>query len=596
MKSCSDTINMNTATAVAVVIGERQICRTQKHKRKTKLRMMQHVWTTATVSFVTICSITSHTYSYRADAFSPSAPLAPLPLTQHHTHCNYHQRQGSALNVSRSPPPSSVSLNSDNSDSRIPKIAHFNDLEELLAPKPTYTINVEAEGASSSIIKRKIVNLLKDDDGEEDDETPDYSEAAANEIAEKSSYSRISEEAKMKANYAMQKMQKTNTKSMQRAGATVGVGGRNTKIVPSTANLNGDGFLLEDDDEHVVVKKKRRFTASVKETGVDTMSQYVKSMGSHELLPKDSEILLGRQIQILVGWENIRQELEEKLSRPPTFAQWSAAVGVTVPELKKQIRRSQRAKAAMIEANLRLVVTVGRQTVKKGRSEINFQDACQEGILGLNKACEKFDPEKGFRFSTYAIWWIKREVRKNLLEQSRSVRLPASAIKKINDIRISERLLMTTLGRKPTDEEVSQKCNLTVEKILFYRRKALDATSLDKQMVGKAGKGSSASGIESNGKTIGSLVKDLGPTPSEIANEEMLQNDVRRLIRTLSPREQAVVRLRFGLDDGTPRTLDYISNKFNVGKEKIRKVEARALLKLRQPYRNQSVKCYVSDL
>lgn len=205
-------------------------------------------------------------------------------------------------------------------------------------------------------------------------------------------------------------------------------------------------------------------------------------------------------------------------------------------------------------------------------------------------------PFKGFRFSTYAIWWIKREVRKNLLEQSRSVRLPASAIKKINDIRINERLLMTTLGRRPTDEEVAQKCNMTVEKVLFYRRKAMDATSLDKQLVGKAGKGSSASGIESNGKTIGSLVKDLSPTPSEIANKEMLQNDVRRLIRTLSPREQAVIRLRFGLDDGTPRTLDYIGKKFNVGKDRIRKIEAKALLKLRQPYRNQSVKCYISDI
>ena len=313
MNSSSDTRNMNTATSVAVVIDERQICRTQKHKRKTKSRMLQHAWTTATISFATICSITSHTYTYTADAFSPSAPLTSLPLTTQ----NYHPRQSSALNVSRSPPPpssSSVSLNnSDNGDSRIPKIAHFNELEELLAPKPSYTINVEAEGPSSSIIKRKIVNLLKDDDGEEDDETPDYSEAAANEIAEKSSYSRISEEAKMKANYAMQKMQKTKKTKVV---AAVGAGrGGNTKIVPSTANLNEDGFFMEDDQEHVVVKKKRRFTASVKETGVDTMSQYVKSMGSHELLPKDSEILLGKQIQILVGWENIRQELEEKLSR-----------------------------------------------------------------------------------------------------------------------------------------------------------------------------------------------------------------------------------------------------------------------------------------
>lgn len=201
----------------------------------------------------------------------------------------------------------------------------------------------------------------------------------------------------------------------------------------------------------------------------------------------------------------------------------------------------------------------------------------------------------GFRFSTYAIWWIKREVRKNLLEQSRSVRLPASAIKKINDIRINERLLMSTLGRKPTDEEIAQKCDMPLEKVLFYRRKALDATSLDKQMVGKAGKGSSASGIEANGKTIGSLVKDLSPTPSDIANKEMFQNDIRRLIRTLSPKEQAVIRLRFGLDDGTPRTLEYIGDKFNVGKDRIRKIEAKALLKLRQPYRNQSVKCYIND-
>lgn len=174
--------------------------------------------------------------------------------------------------------------------------------------------------------------------------------------------------------------------------------------------------------------------------------------------------------------------------------------------------------------------------------------------------------------------------------------MPASAIAKINDIRINERLLITTLGRKPSDEEVAQKCNMTVEKVLFYRRKAQDATSLDKDLVGKSGKGSSASGGESNGKTIGSLVKDLGPTPSEIANKDFLQNDVRRLIRTLSPREQAVIRLRFGLDDGTPRTLDYIGKKFNVAKDRIRKIEAKALLKLRQPYRNQSVKCYISDL
>jgi RNA polymerase primary sigma factor len=169
-------------------------------------------------------------------------------------------------------------------------------------------------------------------------------------------------------------------------------------------------------------------------------------------------------------------------------------------------------------------------------------------------------------------------------------------MKKINDIRINERVLMNTLGRRPTDEEVAEKCNLSIEKLQFYKNAAKDVTSLDKSLSSKAGKGSSASGTDTKGKTLESLIQDKGPTPDTIAEKEMFQNDVRRLIKTLSPREQAVIRLRFGLDDGTPKTLECIATKFKVDKELIRKVEAKALLKLRQPYRNQSLKCYISDL
>lgn len=188
-------------------------------------------------------------------------------------------------------------------------------------------------------------------------------------------------------------------------------------------------------------------------------------------------------------------------------------------------------------------------------------------------------------------------MQKSVHTQARSVRLPASAMKKINDIRINERLLMTTLGRKPTEEEIANKTNISLKKLQFYKKAAKDVTSLDKTLTNKAGKGSAAAGgAPNNGKTLESLIKDAGPTPETIAEKEMFQTDVRRLIKTLSPREQAVIRLRFGLDDGTPRTLDFIATKFNVEKERIRKVEAKALLKLRQPYRNQSVKCYISDL
>lgn len=294
-------------------------------------------------------------------------------------------------------------------------------------------------------------------------------------------------------------------------------------------------------------------------------------------------------------------------SSPPTFAQWAAITNHTVPSLKQQIRRSQRAKAALIEANLRLVITVARQAVRKSSSRtsssesnsIQFQDACQQGIIGLTRATEKFDPELGFRFSTYAIWWIQKEVAKNVNEQSQSVRIPPSAIKKINDVRIAERVLMTDLGRKPNDAEVAEKVGMSVKKLNFYRKSALEVSSLDKTIDTRKGKGSMSTGGDgsSGGDTMDKFVKDTEhPSPTDLVNEQMLKEDIRRLVRTLSPREQAVIRLRFGLDDGMePMSLDDISIKFGVEKAKIKKVEAQALLKLRQPSRSHVVRCYVSD-
>ena len=269
--------------------------------------------------------------------------------------------------------------------------------------------------------------------------------------------------------------------------------------------------------------------------------------------------------------------------------------------MKKQIRRSQRAKAALIEANLRLVINIARQSMKSGKTEISFQDACQEGIIGLTKACEKYDPEKGFRFSTYANWYIKRSVNENVIDQSRTVKLPYRVAMKINQIQITEVTLKDELGRKPTDQEIADKLEITVENLEFFRQKSHKAFSLDKSVSSKGGKGSSASsggnGDGSNGGlTITDTIRDPSSEPTELISKQMLRDDVRRLITTLSPREQAVIRLRFGVDDEKPRTVDYIANKFNVSKEKIKKVETRALLKLKQPFRSNAVKCYISDI
>lgn len=215
----------------------------------------------------------------------------------------------------------------------------------------TYTQNKEATQNTS--MNHKIKKLLKDDDFEliKLDQTKEASE----EIADLALYSKISEETRWKASSVLKKPH----------------------------------IQVQE-----VPKRRMRVKASVKETGGDSMKEYVKSMGSHELLPQDSEILLGKHIQKLVKYEQVRSALEETLKRPPTFGEWSQELELSVPELKMQIRKSQRAKAALIEANLRLVVTVARQTVKQ-KSQIDFMDACQEGVVGLSIAAEKFDPEKG---------------------------------------------------------------------------------------------------------------------------------------------------------------------------------------------------------
>lgn len=425
-------------------------------------------------------------------------------------------------------------------------------------------------------VDRRVAELLDDDEEEEDDEAhPDASDEAANAIAEKKQVTRMSDSAKMKANEAMAKSSS--------ASAAVG------EIVEGPGQVLPGKAIKSRNGNHI--------RATVQETGSDTIQSYTKTLTNHELLSREAEVLLGKQIQVLVKWEEKRQNLEEELLRAPTYAQWAEAVGVSVPDLKKQIRKSHRAKAALVEANLRLVVTVARQTVKKHRTEISFHDACQEGILGLTRACEKFDPTKDFRFSTYAMWWIKGEIHRSVTDQSSPIRLPANVRKKVNEIRINEKLLMAELGRKPTDDEIATRSALSREQLLFYRRRARDVESLDNKITGGSGKGSAAGGDSARKATeVGDLVSDEGPSPAEAASAQMLKDDVKLMVKTLSPREQAVVRLRFGLDDGEPKTLREIGEKFGVDADKIRKVEARAILKLRQPYRNQSVKCYVSDI
>lgn len=285
--------------------------------------------------------------------------------------------------------------------------------------------------------------------------------------------------------------------------------------------------------------------------------------------------------------------LTVKHRRPPTYAEWAAAIkhDMTVQELKKQIRRSLRAKTALTESNIRLVISIAKRYQNRG---LSFQDLAQEGILGLTRACEKFDPEKGFRFSTYATWWIKQSIMRAIADLGRTIRLPVHIHDQLHSLRKHEREMKAELGRDATLDELTAKTGLTALKIDFLRRVSQQSLSMEQEMTSSKSKGSIA-GDGGNAVKLGDVLSDPDQQPVDQASYQMLKDDLSRLICTLNSREQAVIRMRFGLDDGKAKTLEEIGRRFSVTRERVRQIEARALHKLRQPYRNHSVKCYVKD-
>lgn len=269
---------------------------------------------------------------------------------------------------------------------------------------------------------------------------------------------------------------------------------------------------------------------------------------------------------------------------------------MTVPQLKKQIRRSLRAKTALTESNIRLVVSIAKRYVQLGG--MSMQDLSQEGILGLSRACEKFNPELGFRFSTYATWWIKQGITRAIAEQSRTIRLPVHISEQLRAKRNMQKDLRAELGREPTLDEVAAKLNVKPKKLEFLERASQQVVSFEQQIVSSKTKGAAAGvggKMSANGLTLGDMLGDPEQNPWGDVDNQNLRDEISRVIRTLAPREQAVIRMRFGLDDGNPKTLLEIGRRFSVTKERIRQVEARALHKLRQPYRNHRIREFINE-
>jgi RNA polymerase primary sigma factor len=329
-----------------------------------------------------------------------------------------------------------------------------------------------------------------------------------------------------------------------------------------------DGDFEWDDEESEALKQARRdaeLTASA-----DSVRAYLKQIGKVPLLNAEQEVELAKRIEAgLYAAERLRacDDGEEKLDR--TFERDLRWIG----------RDGERAKNHLLEANLRLVVSLAKRYTGRGMA---FLDLIQEGNLGLIRAVEKFDYTKGYKFSTYATWWIRQAITRAMADQARTIRIPVHMVEVINKLGRIQRELLQDLGREPTPEELAKEMDITPEKVLEIQQYAREPISLD-QTIGDEGD-----------SQLGDFIEDSEAVVAvDAVSFSLLQDQLQQVLQTLSEREAGVVRLRFGLTDGQPRTLDEIGQVYGVTRERIRQIESKTMSKLRHPSRSQVLRDYL---
>lgn len=303
----------------------------------------------------------------------------------------------------------------------------------------------------------------------------------------------------------------------------------------------------------------------------DPVKVYLKEIGRVPLLSTEEEIELAERI--LAG--AAAEELLKREKEDEGFAMSEEGEQAA----KKAMRMGESAKQRLAEANLRLVVSIAKRYVGRG---MQFLDLIQEGNLGLIKAVEKFDHTKGFKFSTYATWWIRQAITRAIADQARTIRIPVHMVETINKVKKVSSQLLHRNGHEPTAEEIAEELEMPVDKVREIMRVAQEPVSLETPIG------------EEEDSHLGDFIPDEdAPVPAEAASHTLLKEQLGGVLKTLTPREEKVLRLRFGLEDGRPRTLEEVGKEFNVTRERIRQIEAKALRKLRHPSRSKKLRDFL---